>query len=154
MTMFYLKGTSPSDGKRSYILSKDNQYPLNLPQADFKKLLKNLESFELEYTARQHLPPQSIPESQCYDWAVTQRYSFRKRGEVEVTLSTVPHVCKIIQCKALGLKAVDGTEMFWLNITMIVFGMLSFVLQFKYIYEIAKIYNNLQKKFEDREQKV
>lgn len=144
MEVSYLNASNPKDKRQfDYILNQNDLGPFADDKIDLlKNFIKNIYSFDLKYKFKTYVPEKDLLNMECFLWDLTQTYSFSERAHFILKLNSVKK-----NCKDKSISNVDVTyfqiflnKLLWIHFLVFILALSSFILTWKYVYKIAKIY--------------
>lgn len=134
--------------KHQYTLTKDYKGPFEFDNNKLKIYLQNTVSFKLLYNIKTLIPLEDINAFDCYNWDITQVYSFDKRAHFLLNLDIQRTTC-VLDESFLSIISIFISKLLWIHIVVLVLAMASCILTLKYIYKMAKIYWKIKTKFKN-----
>lgn len=134
--------TADTVDKRNYLYYLNSTYlgPFDSPNDEIKKFIKLLQGFQLIYEFKTLVPYQNYLDFECYSWKITQDYSFDQRAHFILRLNTEMKNCEDKNISHISDFAIFINKLLWIHILVFVIALSSFILTWKYIYKIAKLY--------------
>lgn len=141
MEIAYLN-TADKQSKSNFLYYLNSTYlgPFEYPNNELKSFVKHISSFQLIYNFRTLVPYQNFLNFECYHWTITQDYSFDQRAHFILNLVTKKRNCQDKNITNVSGFAVFIEKLLWIHVLVFILAFASFVLTWKYVYKIAKMY--------------
>ena len=124
-----------------YKVNKSSSGPFDYPDEDVKSFLNTVNNLRLNYTFRTYVPFYTH-HFECFQWIITQTYSFEHRAHFVVRLNINRIFCD--DRSSLSMVEFFITRLLWIHIIVIFLATMSLILTWKYVYKMANIYWKLK----------
>lgn len=141
MKVSYMKSIDEIDATRKYVyvLTNETLGPFD-EEEKAKVFIKNVTSFEVNYTLQTHIPLYFADYIECQEWNIEQLYAFNQRAHFTVQLKIKRNLCDEGMVGSSDSLATIFAEYLWLHLTILILSTLSLILVLKYFYQRFKLY--------------
>lgn len=134
------------DTKFEYVLNQEHKGPFDLQKNELKNFIQSVNDFSISYKLKTFIPHKNINYLQCYKWNIIQNYSFDKRAHFILSLQIIRSYCSSNVLENFNHVDLFISKLYWIHIAVVILASISFVLSWKYIYRIAKMYWKIKTK--------
>ena len=128
-----------------YFLNDTYFGPFEMNDKDLKSYMQKIINFKLVYQLKTYIPYSNINTLECYKWTIIQNYSFDKRAHFLLSLDINRYSCGEVNNNTSIVK-IFINKLLWIHLVVIALSCASFVLTWKYIYKMAKMYWKIKNK--------
>lgn len=146
MTLNFYASKEAKLVREQYLITPHSFGPFtDLTKAQLKEKMMLVQSFEIEYHIRNEIPTPSLAESDCYDWSITQHFDYNMRSEIRLSLEFYKLPC--------GYSRLNWRKYPWVNALVMVFALISMILQARYLLSIQRRYEQLRLYYNEQREK-
>ena len=143
----------PGKDDRPYIyyLNKEELGPFSLPSDDIKEFVKSVSEFKLDYRLKTYIPSSQLSNLECFYWKITQNYNFDQRAHFVLRLNIEKNYCKEQDSFERNSKLETFiNKLYWIHVIVFFLALASFILTWKYIFRIGKLYWRIKNQLENQ----
>jgi hypothetical protein len=121
----------------TYKVNRTSLGPFDYPNEDVKTFLNSVSNLRLNYTFRTYIPFY-INHFECFNWVVSQLYSFEHRAHFLVRLNVNRIFCD--DRSSLTVIEYFINRLLWIHLIVIFLATMSLILTWRYVFKMANIY--------------